>query len=302
LFFIVWTLIEQRMLVTTQYEVTSSKLPQGFHNTKIVVLADLHNYTFGRNNERLIRRIVALNPGFIIVAGDMINKREACYPSNAYTLLEELAKSYKIYYAYGNHEQRVNTLLLEKELDNNVDLKQISSLLELEQQSQYLSSTWVEYKDKLSQLGVIFIDNQSIDIVINKNRVRISGVSIGRDYFKRSQYPDMEESYLSSLIGVKPENQFQILIAHNPVYFDQYLAWGADLTISGHLHGGMVRIPGLGGAVSPQVKLFPKYDGGQYTKNEGTMIVSRGLGSHSFMPRYFNIPEVVQITLKRLEK
>ena len=302
LFFIVWTLIEQKLLVTTQYDVSSSKLPIGCDNTKFVVLADLHNYTFGRNNERLVRRIEVLEPAFIIVAGDMIHKREACYPSNAYTLLEQLAKKYKIYYAYGNHEQKVDTLQSKNDLDTSVELKQTRSLIESEQQSQNPSSTWVEYKERLKQLGVTFLDNQSVDVVINKNKVRISGVSIGRDYFKRSQYPDMEENYLSSLLGSKKEDQFQILIAHNPVYFNWYLEWGADLTISGHLHGGMVRVPGLGGIVSPQVKLFPKYDGGKFIKNKRTMIVSRGLGSHSLMPRYFNVPEVVQVTLKNLEK
>jgi Predicted phosphohydrolases len=295
LFFIAWTLIEQKQLVTTKYEVLSKELPKGFDQTRFVVLADLHNYTFGINNERLVKRIEALAPEFIIIAGDMINKRVACCPSNAFTLLEQLAKKYKIYYAYGNHEQRNERLLIEK---NSVVTDSKRAVEPSSQLMSDISSTWVEFKDKLHELGVIFLDNQGVELVKKNNRLRITGISIGKEFFKRTNFPDMEKEYLTGLIGEKPKNQYQILIAHNPIYFKAYADWGADLTISGHLHGGMVRIPGIGGVISPQVTLFPKYHGGNFTENGQEMIVSRGLGSHSMMPRYLNTPEVVQITLK----
>jgi predicted MPP superfamily phosphohydrolase len=108
----------------------------------------------------------------------------------------------------------------------------------------------------------------------------------------------MEKGYLASLIGDKPNKNFAILIAHNPVYFTEYTRWGADLTLSGHLHGGLVRLPFIGGVASPQIRLFPKYSAGNYTENGQQMIVSRGLGSHSLMPRIWNAPEIVSITLK----
>ncbi|MDD3174462.1 MAG: metallophosphoesterase [Herbinix sp.] len=278
--FIIWTVIEQKQLVTTKYVVASAKLPKALNSTSFVVLADLHNYNFGKNNERLVKRIDELSPEFIIIAGDMINKSAACYPSNVFRLLEQLAKRYKIFYAYGNHEQRMDRIL-EMNINQND-----------------LSSTWVEFKKILTNLGVIFLDNKSTVFIKNKEKLRITGVSIGREYFIRGKIPAMEEGYIRSLIGEKTKKEYQILIAHNPVYFSEYANWGADLTISGHLHGGLVRLPGVGGVISPQVKLFPKYNSGNFAENGQQMVVSRGLGSHSMMPRVFNAPEIVYITMK----
>lgn len=279
---IIWAFIEQKQLVTTKYNVETNRLPKAFHNTKFVVLADLHNYYFGKKNIRLFQRIERLAPEFIIVAGDMINKRSTCYPSHAFDILEQLSKKYKIYYAYGNHEQRIERSIAEhkgQELDE-------------------VCSSWLEFKQILSHKGVIFLDNQSCTIQKNRDILRITGLSIDKRFFERSKFPKMEEDYLTSLINRCQKDTYNILIAHNPVYFTDYAKWGADLTLSGHLHGGMVRLPGIGGVISPQVKLFPKYNAGNFTEAGQELVVSRGLGSHSYMPRLFNAPEIVQITLK----
>jgi uncharacterized protein len=283
LLLVIWALIERKLLVTTKYTITSERLPKKFDKTSFILLADLHNCTFGKNNERLIKRINLLNPEFIIVAGDMINKKEACFPSNAFTLLESLAKKYKIYYAYGNHEQRM-------ELYGNAFVE--------DKNSKELYDNWIKFRKKLQERKVVFLDNASIDIMKNSSKLSITGVSIGPQYFKRGDIPKLEEEYLRSLIGKKDKQTYQILIAHNPMHFSEYAKWGADLTVSGHLHGGMVRLPGIGGVLSPQAKFFPKYHAGIYTKDNQQMIVSRGLGSHSIMPRLFNIPEIVSIELR----
>ena len=96
----------------------------------------------------------------------------------------------------------------------------------------------------------------------------------------------------------KSELPYCILLAHNPAYMDAYKAWGADLILSGHLHGGIVRIPFLGGVISPQAFLFPKYSGELTTEGEQAVIVSRGLGTHTIHLRLFNTPELVSVTLK----
>ncbi|MDE7197816.1 MAG: hypothetical protein K2O15_02920, partial [Lachnospiraceae bacterium] len=85
---------------------------------------------------------------------------------------------------------------------------------------------------------------------------------------------------------------------HNPVYFDAYEAWGADLVVSGHVHGGIMRLPVLGGVISPALTLFPKYDGGVFYEKESTMILSRGLSSHTLPIRIFNPGELIVIDLK----
>ena len=132
---LVWILIERKLIMTTRYTVAVSKLPKGLDNTSFVVLADLHNNTFGKKNKRLIKRIDALEPDFIVAAGDIINKKNSCYPGPAFTLLEQLAKRYKVYYAYGNHEQKLERL------------KQIP-FEKRTQEEEALYSTWAEYKKK----------------------------------------------------------------------------------------------------------------------------------------------------------
>jgi predicted MPP superfamily phosphohydrolase len=254
-----------------------------------------------------------LSPEFIIVAGDMINKMESCYPSHAYTLLEALAKNYKIYYAYGNHEQKIdlykNGILNSGTLNNDTlnsgtlksdNLNKSTSNID-KFNSMELYSTWVAYKERLNTAGVTFLNNQSITLDKNSAKLRITGISIGYKYFERNSTPEMEVGYLKELVGDKVEEEFQLLIAHNPVYFKDYTKWGADLTLSGHMHGGMIRIPGVGGVLSPQAKFFPKYHSGIFTENKRQLVVSRGLGSHSIMPRLFNIPEIVLVSLKNTE-
>ncbi len=287
LLFLIWTVIEQKLLTVTDYTVVSNHLPETFEHTKIIMLADLHNHHFGRKNKRLVKKINNLSPDFILVAGDMINKNENCYPSEAYSLLEELAVKYKIYYAYGNHEQKIDLIAGNKKEAQ----KALSDNL--------LGESWKDYKENLIKRGVVFLDNESTSYEKNGSKLLITGTSIAREFFHRTGIPVMEQEYLNSLVGEKKSSEYQILIAHNPVYFSEYTRWGADLTVSGHLHGGLVRLPGVGGVISPQVKLFPKYSGGHFNENNKQMIVSRGLGSHSMMPRIFNIPEIVSIVLKK---
>lgn len=108
----------------------------------------------------------------------------------------------------------------------------------------------------------------------------------------------MPEGYIESLIGEKT-NIYTILVAHNPEYFDDYAEWGANLVLSGHIHGGMVRLPYLGGVISPKVRLFPEYDAGLFEKNGSYMILSRGLGMHTIPVRINNRAELVEVHLKR---
>ena len=95
------------------------------------------------------------------------------------------------------------------------------------------------------------------------------------------------------------DNSYHILLAHNPSYMEAYKEWGSDLILSGHLHGGCVRLPGIGGVITPQAFLFPKYSGEMTVDGKQTIIVSKGLGTHTFNVRLFNPAEVIAITLCR---
>ena len=129
--------------------------------------------------------------------------------------------------------------------------------------------------------------------------IRLSAVITKcRKYFKKFNDYVLETEEITEALGVCEESDaFQILLAHNPVYFKQYAAWGADLTLSGHLHGGIIRLPLIGGVITPQAKLFPRYHAGKYQIGKKTLIVSRGLGTHTIPIRFNNKPELSVIHL-----
>jgi predicted MPP superfamily phosphohydrolase len=298
---LIWALIEQNLLMTTKYLIASPKLPREFADTSFVILADLHNHSFGKNNQRLIKKIDKLSPDFIIVAGDMINKDEPCVPSNAFLLLKVLAKKYKIYYSIGNHEKYVELLglknrKLSSQVYDNRSMQEMQKKSSTENKT--VSAEWSEYREQLKNT-VTFLDNASIMLTKNQSTIRITGLTIDREYFERGKTKPLPVGYIDKLLGKSDQNHFQLLIAHNPLYFQDYVDWGADLTVSGHLHGGLVRLPIIKGILSPQVRFFPKYDSGRFSQNGKEMIVSRGLGSHSVMFRLFNPPELIFVNLKK---
>ncbi len=289
LLFVLWVILEQRLLMTSKHTIASGKLPRQPESVSFVVLADLHNRSLGKRNSRLLKRIDTLAPDFVLAAGDMINKKEVCYPGNACELLEELAKRYPVFFAYGNHEQRLE----------GFGKKDRTSLTEEER---FCETAWTQFKAHLTGAGVRFLDNESVTLKVKSLPLRITGVSIDDRYFGFHAPKELEPSYLNTLLGdgghsKGTEECYHILIAHNPVFFEAYTRWGADLTLSGHIHGGMMRLPVLGGVLSPQARFFPKYDAGIYSSGARHMVVSRGLGSHSIMPRIFNLPELIHIRL-----
>jgi predicted MPP superfamily phosphohydrolase len=285
--FILWTLLEQRMIVNSKYIIHSDKLSDDIDNLSFVVLADIHNKSFGKNYIKLIKRILEEKPDFVIIAGDMVTKRKPCYPGKAFNLIKEISEHYPVYYAYGNHEQYFEDLAYA--VDDDAYKKHIA-----------LYEAWSIYKVRLKRLGVFLLDNNSIILQYNNSKLIITGLSISNDFYARGNKLKLEDE-IQNKIGNSNNEGYQVLIAHNPIYFKEYIEWGADLIISGHMHGGIIRLPFVGGIISPQVKLFPKYDSGQHTLNDSHMVISRGLGSHSFMPRIFNPPELVQIKLKKNE-
>lgn len=281
-----WSLLEQKLIIPSRYIISSQMHGLKQQDLTFVVLADIHNCRYGKNNKTLIKKIQKQKPDFIIIAGDIITKRIPCYPGNAYNLIEALSEQYPIYYALGNHEQAFEDYGL---IDDNKS--DYNEFIELHQ-------SWSLLQEKLVKLGVYILDNKSVMIHYNNSKIAITGLSLSADYFRKGRSLILEQDEITSRVGKRSSEAYQILIAHNPLYFRDYIQWGADLTLSGHVHGGMVRIPFVGGVISPQVKLFPKYDGGQYSEGNQHMIVSRGLGSHSFMPRFFNPPDLVVIKLK----
>ena len=276
LIFTLYVIYENHHLEITHYTIRSKRIPKAFHGVKLVVLADLHNNKYGRDNIKLRNEINKIHPDYILVAGDMIVSSEPDNLSIPYNLLSELAKTYPVYYGLGNHEQR----LLPKE--------------------NYQYKNYELFKDNLQKLGVKFLENERVKVNRNGEEISITGLVIDMDYYKKLKQPEMYEGYVENLVGIPEKKCYNILIAHNPVYFKLYTKWGADLILSGHLHGGIIRLPGLGGFISPQYKFMPKYDAGLFEENEKVMLVSRGLGLHTIKLRVHNRPELMVVTLDKI--
>ena len=139
--------------------------------------------------------------------------------------------------------------------------------------------------------------NQHLRIYRGTDSITVYGLELNRTYYKRFRKIPMRRGYLMEKLGVCDRENFNLLLAHNPFYFDEYAHWGADLVLSGHVHGGVVILPFFGGVISPQVRLFPKYYAGEYFCGKSEMILSRGLHMHSFRIRLFNMPELSCVTL-----
>lgn len=260
--------LDSSRFVTVSYEIRSDKLTKP---CRMVLLSDLHNKSFGRDNEGLLQKITELSPDAVLVAGDMLTATKGQDYGRALRLMERLAGTYKIYYGMGNHEQR------------------------LELYPDQYPGMYEGYLNGLRAAGIVPLINECTRLPAWN--VAVCGAQIDRCYYKHLRKEPMEREYLPRILGEAREDAFQVLIAHNPAYFEDYAAWGADLVVSGHVHGGIMRLPVLGGVLSPSLTLFPKYDGGRFTCGKSTMILSRGLGSHTIPLRFFNPGELVVIEL-----
>ena len=239
---------------------------------KAVVLADLHNKRYGKENERLLQAIDEIRPDMILIAGDILTAKPKASLETAVDLLTKLAGKYPIYYGNGNHEHRLKLYP-----ENYGDMAE-------------------RYEEAPQKIGIRRLVNEHT--VLEESGICIYGSEIDKLYYKRFGIQPMDPEYLKSLLGQPSAEKYTILIAHNPDYFPKYADWGADLVLAGHVHGGMVRVPIWGkGVVSPNVRLFPKYDGGEFTLGKTRMLLSRGLGMHTIPIRLFNPGEVLEVDL-----
>ena len=128
--------------------------------------------------------------------------------------------------------------------------------------------------------------------------MQIHGVEIPYINYHKFKKTTLSESQLREILGKADQSKYQILMAHNPVYMETYKKWGADLVLCGHLHGGIVRIPGIGGVISPQFRLFPRHSGELTKEGKQTMVVSKGLGTHTIKIRFLNMAEVIVLHIQ----
>lgn len=239
---------------------------------RFAFVTDLHNHAYGKGNERLLSAIDEAAPDFVVSAGDMLVAKPGADMDTAIDFMQQLAKRYPVYYANGNHEYRLRIY-----------------------PGKY-GDMYERYRHAMDAAGVHYLENESVVLAIGGRKINICGLEIDRHYYKRLEKVTMDMDYVAEEVGRKP-NLYTILIAHNPDYFPQYAHWGAELTLSGHVHGGIMRLPKLGGVISPRLRLFPKYSGGLYKRENKRMILSRGLGTHTIPFRIFNRAQLVIVDL-----
>ncbi len=260
------------MFQTTHYTIDSPRIPESFDNFRIAHLSDLHGALHGKGNRELIRQIVREKPDIVVMTGDMADESRHAV-SRTRNLCLRLNKHFPVYYLLGNHEQT-----LPKDT--------LSALLQ-----------------ELKQAGIVVLENRWCELQKHGETIRLYGLVTPMVYYKdplgeyqRGVHFSAEDTLRT--LGSLDSSYYNILLAHNPLYFPSYRDWGADLTLSGHVHGGIIQIPRLGGLLSPEIRLFPKYDAGHFSERNRNLIVSRGLGNN-FLTRINNPAELVIITLRR---
>lgn len=245
---------QNNALTISSYTIKSTKLSE---KIRVVQLSDLHSKEFGKNQHKLIEKVRAIQPDFIVFTGDLVDSKK--YDGLvSLSLMEQLVKIAPTYFVTGNHEA--------------------------------WSAEYPTLEQDLITSGVQVLRNRGDIIQVGSSEINIIGLD-DLDFFQNKE--EMSET-LNSLYE---ESRFNLLLSHRPELFSMYEERNINLVLSGHAHGGQVRIPWIGGVVAPDQDFFPKYTAGKYESGNTAMIVNRGLGNSIIPQRIFNQPEIVEIIL-----
>ncbi len=299
LLFFVISHFEKNRLTCPVYRVEDARIPASFSGKRIVFLSDLHSCTFGNQNQKLYEAIDRAKPDLVLIGGDMMVVKSWSQKDFNVTrdLLSYIFGRYPVYYAPGNHEQRMK-----------------------ESPKEY-PEWFTSFLDILTEFGVPYLENETLSLKVDatsgdivtveeieaadtpeeEDRILLSGLALDMHYYKKLLLHRKERFSLEDLRSLLPRvddaRHFHIVLAHNPLYVPVYAASNASLFLSGHMHGGCVRLPLIGATISPQLELFPRYAKGYKMASDTHVIVSVGLGTHSINLRVNNPPELVIVDL-----
>ena len=252
-------------LQVTHTQMELPALPEGFDGLRIVQLSDLHGHEYGEGSGELLRLVAEQEPELIVVTGDLIDQKDQLRMVPA--LARGLAGIAPTYYVTGNHEWALGTAAVK------------------------------ELKGVLDQCGAVPLSNRYEVLERGGSRLVLAGVDDPNGYADQTTPEE-----LSAQIGDAEPGLFTLLLAHRNDHFEQYAQAGYDLVMAGHGHGGIVRLPVVGGLLGTDRRFFPPWTSGSYTLGESAMFVSRGLGNNT-TPfkgfRLFNRPELAVVTLTR---
>ncbi|QAT50303.1 metallophosphoesterase [Caproiciproducens sp. NJN-50] len=260
----IWLYRGNTSIQTTQVRISSERIPVSFDGFVIVHVSDLHNAEFGNNQDGLLEAVKDAAPNLIAITGDLIDSRHTNI-TKAMEFINGAVTIAPVYYVTGNHESRI--------------------------------SEYPQIEKQMAEAGVIILRNQGTALKRKGNGIRLLGLD-DPDFIRRGNPANplsTADAMLKNLLN--NNSSYTVLLSHRPELFDIYSANDIDLVLSGHAHGGQVRVPFIGGLVAPNQGVFPKYYEGVYEKGRTKMVVSRGLGNSIAPVRINNRPELVVITL-----
>lgn len=256
------------LLTVTRYTLYSDKLTAP---VRLVELVDLHSREFGVGNRWLIARVKRQEPDLILMPGDMLNGKEP-YSPVAEELIAALTEIAPVYASYGNHEKT--------------------------HENRY----WTYVRTEFSEAGATVLDLEYEDLLVNGQRMRIGGIfgfCLPERHLVSGEAKRWEVDFLKRF---QETDAYTVLLAHLPTCWIQNENldfWQIDCILSGHEHGGQIRLPFVGALYAPDRGLFPDRAEGLYHSEDGkrTLVLSRGLGSAVAVPRIFNMPEIVVVDI-----
>lgn len=251
---------QNNTVVVTNYNYINAKLPSDFEGCKIVQISDLHSKDFHGN---LSKKIQEINPNFIVITGDLIDMKDT-NTDVVDEFLAQITPIASVCFVTGNHEQ--------------------------------LSKEYSELQETFKKYNVKVIDNSYVKLSKGFSVIGLIGLADPAIQQKESDTVYIEKNL--KVVMQQSSTDFNILLSHRPELFSIYKTAKVDLVFSGHAHGGQIRLPFIGGLVSPNQGYLPKYTSGIYSQGATSMVVSRGLGNSIFPLRIFNPPELVVVTLK----
>ena len=263
------------ILVKT-YAVETHKRAAHARPLSILMIGDLHGASYGRRNKDLLEAVRKMKPDIAVTVGDMMYAVPDFDITDLLDFFEELRKICPVFSVNGNHETKMK-------------LHTVT-----------FGTIYKEYDHELQRMGIRILNNKCVSLTIDGTPVRIAGFEAPLEKYRKFRIPRLMDEELTEAVGTCAAEPYTILLAHTPVFAKRYFAWGADLILSGHYHGGLVRL-GSQPLMSPYGFPFPRYGYGLFRKGEQAMIVTGGAGDHAIPLRIGNPHEIVQIIIDHAE-
>lgn len=260
--------MKRQKFTTVVYEYKTEKL--GDAHLTFAVISDLHGSLFGPGNQELLQAVLKADPDYVLLTGDLYTRTSPGSLKQAEEFLLRLVQNYPVYYVLGNHEGRHRF---------------------------FGCPLYLEYEKRLAEAGVRFLHNTSASVPCRGKTITFYGLELPLPFYKKPFCPRLSKEEVDQMLGTPKEEELSVLLAHSPRFGSTYFRWGADLILSGHYHGGLMRIGRHVGITAPHFLPFPRYCCGDFVKGSQTMIVSAGLGEHTIPIRIHNKRELVIVKI-----